>query len=312
MAEAPVAIETEALTRHFGTLRALDGVSLVVPAGSVFGLLGPNGAGKTTMIRVLLGLLSADAGHAHVLGCDVAHAGDAVRRRCGALLEHSGLYERLSAVDNLEFYGRAWRLPRAEREARIRELLSRGGLWERRSERVSRWSRGMRQQLAIARALLPRPELVFLDEPTAGLDPLATVALRETIAALAARDGVTVFLTTHNLAEAERVCQRIAIIRQGRLLATGAPDDLRALRTGGQVRVAGRGFTPELLATIRRLPAVAAAALRDGQLVVDLTDPTETPRLVAQLAQGGAAIEEVHQGRATLEEVFIELMKEPS
>jgi ABC-2 type transport system ATP-binding protein len=311
MAAASVAIETEALTRCFGAIAAVDGVSLAVPAGVVFGLLGPNGAGKTTMIRLLLGLLRADAGRAQVLGYDVSQAGDAVRRRCGALLEHPGLYERLSALDNLDFYARVWRVPVADRGARIRELLSGAGLWDRRGERVAGWSRGMKQQLAIARALLHRPDIVFLDEPTAGLDPIATVMLRETIAALAARAGVTVFLTTHNLAEAEKVCERIAIIRQGRVVAAGDPDELRALRSGSQVRIAGRGFTPEVLAFVRRLPVVASATVSDGQLVVDLGAAGDASRVVACLAEAGAVIEEVRRARASLEDVFMELMKDP-
>jgi ABC-2 type transport system ATP-binding protein len=312
MSEARVAIETEGLTRGFATVRAVDGLSLTVPTGVVFGLLGPNGAGKTTVIRLLLGLLAPDAGRVSILGFDVARDPDAVRQRCGALLEHAGLYERLTAEENLEFYGRAWGLSSAERRSRIKELLSPADLWVRRREKVGGWSRGMKQQLAIARALLHRPELVFLDEPTAGLDPVAAAALRDAITGLASREGVTVFLTTHNLAEAERICRHIAIIRQGRRIATGTPDELRALRAPGaaEIRITGRGFTPELVEAIRRLPAVKNVAASNGQLMVELADPSQTPRVVARLAEGGAAIEEVERHRATLEDVFIELVKE--
>ncbi|PYO86987.1 MAG: ABC transporter ATP-binding protein [Gemmatimonadetes bacterium] len=311
MASTRLAINVEGLSRTFGSVRALEQVSLAVPSGIVFGLLGPNGAGKTTMIRLLLGLLAPDAGRATVLGYDVTREGDAVRRRCGALLEHPGLYERLSAADNLEFYARAWALSAAARRARIHELLSGVGLWDRRGERVAGWSRGMKQQLAIARAMLHRPELLFLDEPTAGLDALATVALRETVAALVRREGVTVFLTTHMLTEAERICQQVGIIRQGKLIVSGTPDELRARRPGHGIRVAGRGFTPELLEMVRRIPSVTSATVKDGQLFVDLVDPAATPDLVARLTAGGALIEELQKDRASLEQVFIELMKDP-
>jgi len=311
MASTRLAINVEGLSRTFGSVRALEQVSLAVPSGIVFGLLGPNGAGKTTMIRLLLGLLAPDAGRATVLGYDVTREGDAVRRRCGALLEHPGLYERLSAADNLEFYARAWALSAAARRVRIHELLSGVGLWDRRGERVAGWSRGMKQQLAIARAMLHRPELLFLDEPTAGLDALATVALRETVAALVRREGVTVFLTTHMLTEAERICQQVGIIRQGKLIVSGTPDELRARRPGHGIRVAGRGFTPELLEMVRRIPSVTSATVKDGQLFVDLVDPAATPDLVARLTAGGALIEELQKDRASLEQVFIELMKDP-
>jgi len=311
MASTRLAINVEGLSRTFGSVRALEQVSLAVPSGIVFGLLGPNGAGKTTMIRLLLGLLAPDAGRATVLGYDVTREGDAVRRRCGALLEHPGLYERLSAADNLEFYARAWALSAAARRARIHELLSGVGLWDRRGERVAGWSRGMKQQLAIARAMLHRPELLFLDEPTAGLDALATVALRETVAALVRREGVTVFLTTHMLTEAERICHQVGIIRQGKLIVSGTPDELRARRPGHGIRVAGRGFTPELLEMVRRIPSVTSATVKDGQLFVDLVDPAATPDLVARLTAGGALIEELQKDRASLEQVFIELMKDP-
>jgi ABC-2 type transport system ATP-binding protein len=182
----------------------------------------PNGSGKTTTIRLLLGLLEPTAGRAEVLGFDVGKRAGSVRERAGALLEHTGLYERLSAVDNLEYYGRIARMSAADRTARIQELLTHFGLWERRTETVGSWSRGMKQKLAVARALLHRPSLVFLDEPTASLDPVASAALRDDLARLVAREGITVFLTTHNLAEAERLHRGRG--QGGRLLAVGRPD----------------------------------------------------------------------------------------
>jgi ABC-2 type transport system ATP-binding protein len=222
------AIDVQDVCCTFGDLQALDRVTLRVRGGTVFGLLGPNGAGKTTTIRLLLGLVAATSGHARVLGLDLRAESAAVRCRTGALLEHTGLYERLSAEDNLDFYGRVWRLPRVERQERIRELLTEFGLWDRRHDIVARWSRGMKQKLAVARAMLHRPHLLLLDEPTAGLDPVASAALRDDLASLVTRERVTVLLTTHNLVEAERLCAEIGVLSRGRLLAVGTPADVRS------------------------------------------------------------------------------------
>jgi len=305
-----LAIRTIDLSRHFGPVRAVDGLSLEVAARTVFGFLGPNGSGKTTTIRLLLGLLEPTRGRAEVLGFDTLAQGDEVRARTGALLEHSGLYERLSAADNLEFYGRVWRLPAAERRARAQELLTHMGLWERRHEQVGTWSRGMKQKLAVARALLHRPRLLFLDEPTAGLDPVAAAALREDLATLVAREGVTVFLTTHNLAEAEKLCQQVGVIRQGKLLAVGSPDELRARTGGPRAEVVGHGFSEELLARLRARPEVIAAEVQNGHLTIELRDEADMAALVSFLVGAGAQVEEVRRGKASLEEVFLTLMEE--
>jgi ABC-2 type transport system ATP-binding protein len=302
------AIRAEAVTREFGAVRALDSLSLEVPTGIVFGFLGPNGAGKTTAIRVFLGLIDPTSGHAEVLGHDIRRDGAAIRTRCGALLEHPGLYERLSAADNLDFHGRAWHMPRAQRRERIRELLSRFGLWERRDDPVGRWSRGMKQKLAVARAVLHRPDLVFLDEPTSGLDPVATVGLREDLAALAAHEGVTVFLTTHNLNEAERLCAQVGVIRGGRLLAVGSPASLRASRDSGRVDITARGVDDHILAVVRAQPQVRDVTGSDGQLTVSLANGASIAPIVALLVQRNVAVEEVRKARATLEDAFLDLM----
>ncbi|MEK7407547.1 MAG: ABC transporter ATP-binding protein [Acidobacteriota bacterium] len=305
---APV-IRTSGLTRDFPRVRAVDDLSIEVPAGTVFGFLGPNGSGKTTTIRMLLGLLEPTAGRAEVLGFDTRRQAADIRLRSGALLENPGLYDRFSAYDNLELYGRIWRIPRPERGARIEELLKHLGLWERRSEKTGDWSRGMKQKLAVARALLHRPAVLFLDEPTAGLDPVAAASLRDDLSALAAREGVTVFLTTHNLAEAEKLCGLVAVIRQGRLVAVGHPDELRT-GSGPRAEIVGRGFSEEALALLRARPEVAAAEFRNGRLAIDLRGTASLAPLVALLVGAGAEIEEVHKGKASLEEVFLKLMEE--
>jgi len=302
-------IRTDGLTRDFRTNRAVSELSIAVPRGTIFGFLGPNGSGKTTTIRMLLGLLEPTAGRAEVLGFDVRTQAAEIRKRSGALLEHHGLYERFRAEDNLDFYARIWGLPAEKRRARIRNLLEKLGLWERRKEFVGRWSRGMKQKLAIARAMLHHPELIFLDEPTAGLDPVAAAALRDDLVELAAREGVSVFLTTHNLTEAEKMCGQVAVIRQGKLLAVGSPDELRSRNGPLRAEIVGRGFGPAL-EQIRLRPEVMAAAVSNGKLSIDLVSNAEVAPIVAALVAAGAAIEEVRKGAASLEEVFLTLMEE--
>jgi ABC-2 type transport system ATP-binding protein len=305
-----VAIRTFDLRRDFSSVRALDDLTIEVPAGSVFGFLGPNGAGKSTTIRLLLGLIEPTNGSAEVLGFDTRYQSHEVRCRTGALLEQSGLYERLSAEDNLRFYGRLAHMPKAQIDERIQELLTHLGLWDRRKEAVTKWSRGMKQKLAIARPLLHRPALVFLDEPTAGLDPVAAAALREDLAALATRQGSTIFLTTHNMAEAERLCSRVAVIRQGRLLAVGSPDELRARRGGERAEIVGRGFSDRVLEGLRGRPDITAATVENGHLSIVLKGESDVAQIVSLLVRDGAEVQEVRRGQASLEEVFLTLMEE--
>jgi ABC-2 type transport system ATP-binding protein len=305
-----LAIQTDRLTRTFGAVRAVDDLTLNVPAGIVFGFLGPNGSGKTTTIRLLLGLLNPTAGRAEVLGHDTLKEGQVIRECAGALLEHNGLYERLSAEDNLDFYGRVWHLSSGERHERIHELLSHLGLWDRRKEHVGAWSRGMKQKLAVARALLHRPSLVFLDEPTAGLDPKATVALRDDLVSLTAREGVTVFLTTHNLAEAEKICSQVGLIRNGRLLAIGSPADLRARSGAPQAEIIGAGFSDAVVAALRQRPEVAAVERFDARLTIGLKAAGSVAPLVSLLVQSGVQIEEVHKGEASFEDAILALIEE--
>ncbi len=307
----PSIIHTEQLTRDFDAVRAVNNVSLDIPPGIVFGFLGPNGSGKTTTIRLLLGLLEPTQGRAEVLGFDTRTHSTSIRERTGALLEHDGLYERFSAEDNLDLFGRVYRLSKADRQARIQELLKNLELWDRRSEALRDWSRGMKQKVAVARALLHRPPLIFLDEPTAGLDPIAAAALRDDLAALAAREGVTVFLTTHNLPEAEKLCAQVGVIRQGQLLAVGTPDELRARTGEPQAEIIGHGFTAELLAQLQQRPEITKVALSNSHLTIGLRpEATDIAPIVSALVSGGAQIEEVRKGSASLEEAFLALMSE--
>lgn len=303
-------IVTQGLSRAFATTQALDDLNIEVPRGIVFGFLGPNGAGKTTTIRLLLGLLEPTAGSARVLGFDTRTQADAIREKSGALLEHTGLYERLSAQDNLDFYGQVFRLSERERKLRIQELLEHLGLWERRTEPLGSWSRGMKQKVAVARALLHRPALIFLDEPTAGLDPVASASLRDDLAQLAASEKVTVFLTTHNLSEAEKLCGLVAIVRKGRLAAFGAPAELRGQSGGERVEIFGSGFDAGLVAALCARAEVASASLRNAHLEVELRGKAEFAPVLAYLVGQGVAVEEVRRGKASLEDVFLELVED--
>ena len=308
-----IAIQTQALTRTFGDIRAVDGLTLEVERGQLFGFLGPNGAGKTTTIRLLLGLLAPSSGSAQVLGYDLATQSDEIRRRTGVLLEQTGLYERLSAQDNLDLYGRIWHMPGPDRAARIRDLLTHLNLWDRRQEQVVKWSRGMKQKLAVARTLLHHPALIFLDEPTAGLDPVAAAALRTDLAGLARQEGVAIFLTTHNLAEAEALCHRVGVINQGRLVALGTPAQLQAQRDQPRLTVIGRGFTPAVVDLLCERAEVAAAHLSQEpgpaqSMIVELTGKVDTAPIVSLLVESGVEIEEIRKDRASLSDVFMDLV----
>ena len=304
------AIQTTQLTRSFGALKAVNRLTLEVPRGTVFGFLGPNGSGKTTTIRLLLGLLDADEGSAQVLGFDIRTQAEEVRIRCGALLEHHGLYERLSAAGNLDYYGAIWHMSKAAREKRIQELLEPLDLFKRRAEPIGRWSRGMKQKLAVARTLMHRPALVFLDEPTAGLDPVASATLREDLAALVAQEGVTIFLTTHNLFEAEKLCNQVGVINHGQLLAQGSPADLRSKTSVPRLYITGQGITSQVLEDLKNNVLIKKVQKQNEKLVIDLNDLARSHEVVAQLVGAGVQIDEVRKEQADLEDVFLQLVEE--
>jgi len=303
-------IHTEYLCRSFGTIKAVDGLSMDVPAGIVFGFLGPNGAGKTTTIHLLLGLLEPTQGRARVMGFDTRSQADEIRNRSGALLEFSGLYERMSAEDNLDLFGRIYCMSGPERKARAKELLTHLDLWDRRKEKVGNWSRGMKQKIAIARALFHHPPLVFLDEPTAGLDPVAAAALHADLTSLVANEGVTVFLNTHNLAEAEKLCAQVGVIRNGKLIAIGNPDELRSRNSLHKIEIIGSGFTEETLTLVQARPEVKQAEIQNGRLLIELNGGNIIGPLVTLIVKSGAEIEDISRGGESLEDLFLTLMQE--
>jgi ABC-2 type transport system ATP-binding protein len=217
----------------------------------------------------------------------------------------------MSAEDNLRFYGRVARMPREQLDKRIQELLTHLGLWDRRKEAVVKWSRGMKQKLAIARPLLHRPALVFMDEPTAGLDPVAAASLRDDLAGLASQQGTTIFLTTHNMAEAEKLCSLVAVIRQGKLLAVGSPAELRSRGGGRRTEIAGRGFSDSIIAMLRQQAGVSQAVLEnDGRLVLVLKDGAAIEPLITLIVREGGELQQIRNDQGSLEEIFLTLMEE--
>jgi ABC-2 type transport system ATP-binding protein len=304
---AAVAIETVGLTRRFGKLLAVDGLTLSIPAGKVFGFLGPNGAGKTTTVRMLTALIAPTGGGAWVAGHRLGENDEALRRSVGILTETPGLYDRLSAQQNLVFFAQLYDLDRQKARMQTERYLRMLGLWERRDDPVGSFSRGMRQKLAIARALLHEPAVVFLDEPTVGLDPEASKIVRDFVRELRA-EGRTIFLTTHNLADADELCDLIGVF-QGRLLRLDTPANLRAELFGQGTRVVVAGDAALWVPTARALPFVHGATATGDTLAVALDNPDDqNPVLVTALVAAGAAVRYVAPMEHTLEEVYLELL----
>lgn len=304
----PVMLRAVGLGRRFGSLWAIRGMDLEVLRGEVLGLLGPNGAGKTTTVRVLTALIAPNEGRVWVDGLDVTEHPEEVRSRVGILTETPGLYDKLSATANLEFFGRLHGLDAATRSTRIERYLRLFSLWDRRDDVAGNFSKGMKQKLAIARALLHEPSVVFLDEPTAALDPEAAFIVREAIEALR-RSGRTIVLATHNLDEADRLCDRVAFVRGG-LLRVDSPAGLRESLGGHGVEV-GLANAPDsaIVAAARAVPGVAAVEVAAGRLLVTTSDRTGiTPSLVRTLVAAGADIIEVRERETTLEQVYFEVM----
>ncbi len=306
------AIQCDKLTRDFDGLRAVDALTLEIRRGTVFAFLGPNGAGKTTTLRLLIGLISPTSGVARVLGRDPHRDGDAVRAEIGVLLEDPGLYEELSAYDNLEFYARINRMETGRRAERIRSLLEKHDLWGRRNEKVRAFSKGMKQRLALARAMIPAPRILFLDEPTAGLDPGATRMVRETILELAREEDITVFLNTHNLDEVQRISDNVGIINRGRLLLFGSSTEVRDCSPQGAIRIRTEGDTEEAAVRLRSLDGVESVLVAGNELRVAVSAGTKPSKLVQFLVGGGVAVSEVREEQASLEEVFLRIVEEDS
>jgi len=301
------AIHTEELTKRFNGLVAVDALDLDVQEGEVFGLLGPNGAGKTTTVRLLSCLIGPSAGRAWVNGFEVGKEDMSIRRTVGILTENPGLYERLSAEKNLFIFAQLYGVPTDQQEKQVRRYLEMLELWDRRHEIVASFSKGMKQKLAIARALIHEPRLLFLDEPTASLDPEASKVVRDFIEELKGK-GRTIVLCTHNLDEADRLCDRIGVMKQ-KLIRVDTPANLRRALYGRRVRLQLAAITPAIVASVRGLPFVQEIEETDGALVIAMDDPErENPILVRRVLEAGGAIQFLSEVRHSLEEVYFSLI----
>ena len=300
-------IHTENLTKRFGDVLAVEDLNLDVGEGEVLGLLGPNGAGKTTTVRMLTCLIAPSSGIAVVNGYTVGRDDKRIRRSVGLLTELPGLYERLSAEHNLRIYAQLYEVEDVDRQ--VGQYLRMLGLWERRQEPAAMLSKGMRQKLAIARALLHEPRLLLLDEPTASLDPEAAHLVREFIAGLS-RQGRTILICTHNLDEADRLCDRIAVLKT-RLLQVDTPAALRSNLAERKIVVHLRQAGDGLARDVARLPFVQECAAIEDKLLVTLDDPeANNPELIRWLVERGADVQFVGELRRSLEDVYLQLVRE--
>jgi ABC-2 type transport system ATP-binding protein len=319
------AIETHGITRVFDTRKgflfrevthteALKGIDLNVERGAIFGLLGPNGAGKTTLTKILSTLLLPTQGQAFVLGHDVVHEADWLRPRMGLVLGgERGLYTRISARENLRYFADLYGIPHSDRERRIEEVLSRVDLQEAADRRVEEYSRGMKQKLHLARGILHRPQILFLDEPTIGLDPKSARETRKLIRSLVA-DGVTIFLTTHYMFEAEDLCPKLAVLSRGRIVAQDTVANLRHLVGGDRtIEVEAYGFDDRELESLRHLPGVSRFLTEEFGPVSRITLRMRTNEL--GLDQVRAVLTShpellVRERRTSMEDVYLDLVEE--
>ena len=300
-------IITENLTKKFDQVTAVDNLSMEIPEGQVFGFLGPNGAGKTTTVRMLTSLITPTAGSASVNGFRIGENDIDIRRSVGLLTETPGMYDNLSAQRNLEIYASLYEVE--DIKGQVEKYLRFLGLWERRMDIAATFSKGMKQKLAIARALLHEPRTIFLDEPTAGLDPEASRLVREFILEIKAQ-GRTIFICTHNLDEADRLCDRIGVFKT-RLLVVDAPINLRRQVFGRKVVFHLRKADQRLVDKIQNHPSVTEAKQVDEKIVATINDPeANNPELIRILVSEGAEVQFVGELRRSLEDVYLQLVKE--
>ena len=307
-------IQTSNLTRRFDEITAVDGLDISVQPGEVLGFLGHNGAGKTTTVRLLNGVLDPTSGEARVLGLNPALEGPELRARTGVLTETPSVDERLTGYENLAIFGALYRVSEADLPGRIDELLTLFQLEERAHDRVREYSKGMKQKLALARALIHRPEVLFLDEPTAGLDPVITRQVHDLIRELSRSGDRTVFLCTHNLDEAQRLCDRVALLQNGRMIALGAPAQLaREIWLGVRLEIETRLDAVD--AVVSALTGFSGAkdvekGDEPGRVLVALDERERIPELVSHLVGAVVPLYRLNPQEPTLEDVYFALNTE--
>jgi ABC-2 type transport system ATP-binding protein len=308
-------VEAKGLTKTFGSHTAVNHLNFKVEEGEVFGLLGPNGAGKTTTIRMLACLISPSEGSAKIVGHKINENPLAVRQTVGILTENPSLYERLTAQENMDFFAEAYNLTNPqEKSSRIRELLAFFNLWERRNDKVATFSKGMKQKLAIARALVHNPPVLFLDEPTTGLDPESAKEVRDLMEKLSRREKHTILLCTHHLEDAERLCSRVMIINKGKSVVMGTPDELRNQITGKPtVQVNLRKLDLRIIEATKQVSHVAQVDVDESAscLTIVLDDLiVGTPKVVKRIVEAGGLVLGVYVLRPSLEDAYLKLIKQ--
>ena len=303
-----VAVRVEKLERRFGDFVAVDRISFEVPRGEIFGFLGPNGSGKSTTIRMLTGLLAPTGGTGWVDGLDIRTQSEAIKARIGYMSQRFSLYEDLTVEQNLDFYGGIYRIPAARKAARKAWALEMAGLAGRETTLTRDLAGGWRQRLALGAAILHEPRILFLDEPTSGVDPISRRSFWDLIRTLA-RQGVTVFVTTHYMDEAE-YCDRLVLIDQGRIIALGTPDELKQTHMPEDVLEVAVDRPVDALELLAREPAVREAALFGSLLHAVVADAAaDAPAVRAALAGGGLRVERIEQIPPSLEDVFVSLVE---
>lgn len=306
------ALSVRNLSKSFGKFCAVNDLSFDVGEGEIYGLLGPNGAGKTTTVRMLACIISPSGGSASVFGHDIRSDPVSVRRSVGILTENPSLYEKLSAEENLAFFAQAYGMNDEQKiRARVKELLEFFQLWDRRGEKAAVFSKGMKQKLAIARALVHDPPVIFLDEPTAGLDPEAAKLIRDLVIEMSQKERHTTVLCTHRLEDAEKVCSRVMVVNRGSQLVVGSPDELRA-KMAGKAKLEIRLANPSdaLLETASKVQGVSGAAADNGKIVIESDDlNAATPLVVKALVDSGARVLSVSSFLPSLEEAYLKLVK---
>jgi ABC-2 type transport system ATP-binding protein len=303
-------IEVKNLTKKFGEFTAVDALTFSVAEGEVFGLLGPNGAGKTTTIRMLCCLISITSGKVEIAGHKIGNLTDSltIRKLIGFVPDNVGLYEELSAIENLDYYGKLYECPESIRREKIEYFLSMMELWDKRDVPISDYSKGMKQKVAIARALIHEPRLLFFDEPTANLDPESARVVREIILTLK-KEGKTIFINTHNLDEAQRICDRIGILKT-RLIAMNTPQELKKTVWGNRTMIQLEKVTEKILKAVNKLHP-NNLNLEENKLLLTLSDPqNQNPDYVQAIVAAGGRIQYVTQLAPGLEETYLKVIEE--
>ncbi len=303
-------IEVKNLSKKFGEITAVDNLTFTVAEGEVFGLLGPNGAGKTTTIRMLCCLISRTSGEAQIAGYNIGDGVDslAIRKLIGLVPDNVGLYDELSAYENLDYFGKLYECPQEDRAAKIEYFLNMFELWDKKDQPISDYSKGMKQKVAIARALVHDPKLLFFDEPTANLDPESSRVVRDFILRLK-KEGKTVFINTHNLDEAQRICDRIGILKT-KLLAVNTPEQLEKSIWGSRTEIQLEQVTDNILEAIKILNP-KELSVEENRIILLLGDPQkENPDFVQAIVSAGGRIQYVTQLNPGLEETYLKVIEE--